>query len=207
MYLPSDGSDGCCGVGPPCGKEGARNINVVVPRTESHRMAGRRAAYFYERLQKAFPGVWALLQDAEMAGDLQSIGCFGHTTRRATEHGAVLVGDAATFIHPFTGEGVFFALRGAQLAAKAIDAALRADDVSAQALSAYDAARRRELLPRYKLCGWVQRVTHSPHMLALAASSLRRAPDLTGFLFSVLGDRRHPAELISGRAARLAFGS
>ena len=205
MYLPADGTDGCCGVGPPCGAEGASNVNIVVPRAEAHKMAGRRDAYFHERLRTAFPAVWLLVQNAKMVGDLQSIGCFGHTTRRATGPGAVLVGDAATFVHPFTGEGVFFALRGAQIAAQVIDNALRADDVSARALSAYDAARKHELVPRYKLCASVQRVTHTPHALAFAAASLKRAPELTDFLFSVLGDRRHPAELLSLHTARLAF--
>jgi flavin-dependent dehydrogenase len=39
--------------------------------------------------------------------------------------GAALVGDAAGFYDPFTGEGVTLALRSAELAADAIDAALR----------------------------------------------------------------------------------
>ena len=193
MHLPADGTDGCCGIGPPCGAHNVRNVNMVVPQSEAHKMAGRRETYFRERLRTAFPAAWETVRDMEQVSPLQSVGCFGHTTARATGHGAVLVGDAATFVHPFTGEGVYFALRGAQLAAEAINNALQTGDVSAHALSPYDAARRRELVPRYKLCGLVQRVTHAPRALALASGVLRHAPGLTDYLLSILGDRRRPA--------------
>ena len=125
MHLPRDGFDACCGVGAACGLEGTRNVNIVVPLSEGPLMAGQRQEYFEERLRRSFPAVWEMLDGAAQIGPLHSVGCFGHHTTRATAGGAVLVGDAATFIHPFTGEGVFFALRGAQMAASAIDAALQ----------------------------------------------------------------------------------
>lgn len=199
MHLPSDHSDACCGIGAPCGPDGTRNVNIVVPQSEAAQMAGRRDDYFREKLARSFPRVWDDLQTAAQIGPLVSVGCFGHHTTRATHDGAVLVGDAATFVHPFTGEGVFFALRGAQLAADAIDAHLR----HAQSLRAYDVARRRELLPRYRLCDWVQRVVHSPAALAWAASRLRRSPALTETLLRTVGDVARPADLLSWRTLRL----
>ena len=126
MHLPHDHSDACCGVGAACGPDGTRNVNIVVPLSEAPHMAGRRQAYFEERLRRSFPQVWEQVKDTTQAGPLRSVGCFGHHTTRATDDGAVLVGDAATFINPFTGEGVYFALRGAQMAAEAIHQALSA---------------------------------------------------------------------------------
>ena len=52
----------------------------------------------------------------------------------------LLVGDAAGFLDPFTGEGLHRALVSARLAADAIDAHLRGD---AGGLAAYDRAMRR----------------------------------------------------------------
>ena len=40
-----------------------------------------------------------------------------HRARRVIGDGFVLVGDAASFLDPFTGEGVYEALRGATLRA------------------------------------------------------------------------------------------
>lgn len=205
MYLPSDRSDACCGFGAPCGPDGARNINIVVPISEAAAVAGRQADYFQTRLRRSFPRVWETMAEATPAGPLRTIGCFGHHTQRASHDGAVLVGDAATFINPFTGEGVFFALHGAQLAADTIDAALRQGDVSRHTLRSYDQARQKELLPRYQLCDWVQRVVHSPALLAWAAERLRRSTSLTQVLLGTIGDVGAPESLYSLQTLRLAL--
>jgi len=205
MHLPRDGSDACCGVGPACGPDRARNVNLVVPLSEAPRMAGRRQAYFESCLRDAFPEVWEGVRDAPMTGPLLSVGCFGHHTTRAAGDGAVLVGDAATFIHPFTGEGVYFALRGAQMASDAIARALEAGDVSRRGLRGYDSARRADLLPRYRLCDAVQRVVHSPPLLAWASSRLRRSEPLTDLLLRAVGDLARPADLFSLGTLRLAL--
>lgn len=207
MHLPRDRSDACCGVGAACGPDGTRNVNIVVPLSEAPRMAGRRQAYFEERLRVSFPQVWEWVQNASPAGPLQSVGCFGHHTTRATDDGAVLVGDAATFINPFTGEGVYFALRGAHLAAQAIGESLARGDISRQALSVYDAARRTELLPRYRLCDAVQRVVHSPALLGWASERLRRSQPLTEILLKTVGDLARPADLFSFATLRLALST
>ncbi len=207
MHLPHDGSDACCGVGAACGPDGTRNVNIVVPLSEAPQMAGRRQVYFEERLQRSFPQVWEQVRESAQAGPLRSVGCFGHHTSRAADDGAVLVGDAATFINPFTGEGVFFALRGAQLAAESIKSALDAGDVSRSRLRSYDAARRAELLPRYRLCDAVQRVVHSPALLGWAASHLRRSAALTDVLLQTVGDLARPQDLFTLSALRLALSS
>ncbi len=207
MHLPADRSDACCGVGAPAGPDGARNVNIVVPTGEARRIAGRREGYFDERLCRSFPHVWEQMAGARRAGPLHSVGCFGHHTTRATHGGAVLVGDAATFINPFTGEGVFFALRGAQLAADTIHAALQARDTGAHALRPYDAARHRELLPRYRLCDLVQRVVHSPALLAWASQRLRRSAGLTELLLQTVGDQARPRDLYSLHGLRLALAA
>lgn len=207
MHMPSDGSDACCGVGAPCGPLGTRNINLVVPLSQAQRMAGRREAYFAERLAHSFPRVWDTWRQCVSVGPLRSVPCFGHHTSRASHDGAVLVGDAATFIHPFTGEGVFFALRGAMLAAQAIGAALAAGDVTYNRLRGYDEARRRELLPRYRLCDFVQRVVHSPALLAAAAGVLRRQPHLTDALLRTVGDLDSPRDLLWSPVLRLALST
>ncbi len=205
MHLPSDGTHACCGVGTRCGPDRTRNVNLVVPLSEAAQMAGRREEYFAERLRLSFPRVYETWQGAVPIGPLLSVPCFGHHTTRATGDGALLAGDAATFIHPFTGEGVFFALRGAELAAQAIKAALQSGDVSQSGLRSYDAARARELGPRYQLCDAVQRVVHSPALLALAGTALRRSPSLTQTLLRAIGDMGHPHDLFLPPALSRAF--
>ena len=205
MHLPTDGSDACCGFGAPSGPDGARNVNIVVPISEASAIAGNQQEYFDERLRRSFPEVWERLQGGRQIGSLRGVGCFGHTTRHAAHGGALLVGDAATFINPFTGEGVYFALRGACLAADAIETALRASDTSYAMLRRYERARRRDLSPRYRLCDAVQRLVHSPAWLAWAAERLRRSSDLTDRILRTVGDLEPPRELFTPRTLGLAL--
>jgi flavin-dependent dehydrogenase len=58
--------------------------------------------------------------------------------------GAALVGDAADFFDPFTGEGIYSALRGGELLVEAVRPALaHRGRVTAAALAPYRRARRR----------------------------------------------------------------
>lgn len=207
MHLPFDRSDACCGIGASCGTDDSQNVNIVVPLSEASAMAGRRGEYFDARLRRSFPRVWEAVAIATPVGPLRSVGCFGHHTRRATHAGALLVGDAATFIHPFTGEGVYFALRGAQLAAKAVDSAFKVGNFDRRTLGVYDIWRRQELLPRYRLCDWVQRVVHSPELLAWASSRLRRSSLLTRAVLDAVGDVGDAKSFLSLRALGMALGA
>ena len=61
----------------------------------------------------------------------------GHVPR-THGHRVLLVGDAAGQVKPLSGGGIFTGMRCAEIAADVADRALRADDLSARALSEYD---------------------------------------------------------------------
>ena len=56
----------------------------------------------------------------------------------------ILAGDAALFIDPFTGQGIYLALRSAEMAFEVGAAALAGGDTSAGRLAPYDRWRRSE---------------------------------------------------------------
>jgi geranylgeranyl reductase family protein len=64
------------------------------------------------------------------------------TNRFATERG-LLIGDSAGFTDPITGEGIFYALKGAQMASKIIKESLRQGDEN---LTPYNDAVKKELM-------------------------------------------------------------
>jgi flavin-dependent dehydrogenase len=107
----------------------------------------------------------------------------------------MLAGDAATFVDPFTGEGVYFALRGAELAAQAANQALAAGDCSSSNLLLYDRSRR-ELMLRYLLCGLVQGIVRTPALFHLMIRRLHRHPSLQERLFQVLSDIELPSRIL-----------
>src|SRR4029078_12520199 len=90
----------------------------------------------------ALPPLAGRLAGAWRVARGRALGPRAHRVTPPREGGVLLVGDAAGFYDPFTGEGVFTALRSAELAADTILRSLRAHDVSAAALGAYERARR-----------------------------------------------------------------
>jgi menaquinone-9 beta-reductase len=190
-----------CGVGPL--GAGSANVTLVARTTEAARIAGRPGEYLEQSISENFRDLAEQLRTGSREPVVRTVGCFGHFTTRATAAGVLLVGDAATFVDPFTGEGIYFGLRGAELAAGVAASCLRSGDCSADALSAYDHARS-ELKRRYLLCGIVQSVVRTPLLMERVVRRCDREPVTLGRLMEVLGDLAPPEGVLQPAfAARL----
>jgi flavin-dependent dehydrogenase len=133
------------------------NVALVVPASEAEAARGRAADWFFARLER-FPGVAGCVDRRRVVRAVLATGPFAARARRVVADGALLVGDAADFFDPFTGEGICAALRGAELAADAALGALEAPGpVSARRLAGYARARRRAFAGKWaveRLIGW-----------------------------------------------------
>ena len=90
---------------------GVTNVALVVPQRRAALAAGRVEAYFMEELDR-FPGVRGRVQAQRIVREVLVTGPFAARARRVTAPGVLLVGDAADFFDPFTGEGICAALDG-----------------------------------------------------------------------------------------------
>lgn len=186
-------------------EDGLANVAFV---SDARRVAGRPGSlegYFEEGLAR-MPLVAGKLAGARRVGSIRGVGPMAHATRRAAGDGWLLVGDAAGFLDPFTGEGVGDALQSALLAAPVAAAALRHGDVSAAALAPYRAARRRAFGAKRRL-GWlVQGFVRVPPLLDYATPRLAERPDLGQTLAAILGNLQPAGEALSPRfLARLLW--
>ena len=122
---------------------GRTNVALVVPAEAALSARGDAEGFFLAGLRR-FPALAQRLDGARIVRRVLATGPFAARSRRIVANGAALVGDAADFFDPFTGEGVCSALRGAELLAPVVIRAL-ADPgpVSASRLAPYRAARRR----------------------------------------------------------------
>jgi flavin-dependent dehydrogenase len=110
--------------------------------------------------------------------------------------GVLLVGDAAGFYDPFTGEGVFTALRSAELAVETTVRALRSGDLSAGGLAPYARARRAAFGGKERVTRMLQVVIGHRRLANLACRALARRPALLDALLGILGDYVPPRALL-----------
>jgi geranylgeranyl reductase family protein len=139
----------------------------------------------FKRWLASFPSLRGRAEALELASPVRGVGPFGRSTRRATADRTLLVGDAADFYDPFTGEGVYAALRGAELAADCAATALRTDRRSAAHLAPYDRARRSTFAAKWALERIVSWVIARPRVLGHVARRLSAEAELAHQLVNV----------------------
>src|SRR3989454_10259861 len=113
--------------------------------------AGTRLAGFFRDLLASHPLTAGRTAGAHIVAGPWATGPLACRAARSVGDGVLLVGDAAGFYDPFTGEGIGMALRGAELAASVLENALRRGDVGRRALLLYEARRRRAFRDRLRL--------------------------------------------------------
>lgn len=148
-------SEGYVGLNPIGG--GVANVGFVVSRTRAREAGGDPAAFFYKMLER-FPGVAGRIHRARERRAVLVTGPFAASASHVTAPGALLLGDAAEFFDPVTGDGIQTALTGSELAVAATGETLvRTGRVTAAQLTAYRALRRERFLAKWimeRAIGW-----------------------------------------------------
>ena len=96
--------------------------------------------------------------------------------------------NAAGFLDPFTGEGIYAALRSAEVTAEVGARAVKAGDVSAAALQSSHARRATEFAAKTRLTVILQRVIARRALSVAVTRLLAARPGHLARLMGVLGD-------------------
>ena len=192
MHVASSGYLGLADVG-----QGLTNVALVVPSRRAPEMAGD-AAGFLQRSLAGFPLVAQRLTNAEPATPVRAVGEFNWRAPRAWARGVALVGDAADFFDPFTGEGIYTALRGGELISAYAAAAVQARSTRDMdyALREYDRARRREFGGKWLVERAVGMAVAFPFLINRAARALASQKEMADLLVGVTGDFVPAAEVL-----------
>lgn len=201
MHVDRDGYLGIADVG-----NGLTNVAVVVPVSRAAEVAADRTEFLESWIAER-PHIAEIFTGAERVEPVRATGPFASAARRAWTPGAALVGDAADFFDPFTGEGIYTALRGGELlagfAAQALDDERRHTRTSERtsssdaAMRAYDVARRAEFSGKWKVERLVGAAVAFPALINRAANVLSRRRDMADLLVGVVGDFVPPREVLS----------
>lgn len=187
MHVERDGFVGIADVG-----DGVTTVAAVFPRVRAREISGDVAG-FLARWLASKPHLAPRFTQAHTDGDARAVGPFASHARRAQVPGALLVGDAADFFDPFTGEGIYAALRGGELAAEAMLTSRTHE---------YDDARRAEFGGKWKVERMIGTAVASPRILDRAVSALAARKELADLIVGVTGDFVPPDRVL--RAGFLA---
>jgi menaquinone-9 beta-reductase len=184
MHVEAEGYVGIADVG-----HGVTTVALVVPRRLAATLAAGREA-FLDRWLASRPHLAARFAEATRVSPVIATGPFASRARHAHASGAALVGDAADFFDPFTGEGIYAALRGGELLAPFVVRSLGAASARAAdaALAAYERARRREFGGKWIVEWIIGAVVGSPRLMNRAARVLAARRDMADLLVGVTGD-------------------
>jgi flavin-dependent dehydrogenase len=189
--------DGYVGIAPVPG--GRVNIGIVLGPTWRPELRTEGARSVVRRILTAIapsaddPAEWHERQPCEPIAGTSPLGA--RVTRRSGA-GWLLVGDAAGFLDPFTGEGLHRALISTELAAAAIDATLNG---RSEALDSYDRAMRRRFATKDVVSWIVQSFLSRPMAFEYAARRLATRPATRATMSRVMGDLVPASEALDPR--------
>ena len=165
---------------------GRLNVGMALPLGDRGPAEAR-----FDAAIASLPAVAARLAGRRRLTSIRGASPIGHRVERAAGPGWLLIGDAAGFIDPFTGEGIYRALRSARAAATA----LASRDAGAE--HRYLAERRAAFAAKDALTWSIQGLLAAPPVLGYALRRLRARPELALRLGSALGDCRPASDALS----------
>ena len=163
------------------------NVGMALP-------LGRDGGSAEARVEAAIDGIPAVarrLRGSRRLTPIRGAAPIGSRVSSAAGPGWILVGDAAGFIDPFTGEGIYRALRSARAAVEAFTPG------EAGAHERYLAARRRAFAAKDALTWVVQGMLAAGPLMGYTLRRLASRPALADRLGSALGDCRPASDVLS----------
>ena len=157
--------------GPVAGNQ--RMVGLLCYQDRMREFGGRLEARYREIARALRPA----LRDADLVGSVSAVGPFWHHASTVAQDGVFLIGDAAGFTDPITGEGIAAGLRQARAFAAALE--------SVNPERTYRQAHRRLTKDPRRVAALFLRLSRTPALVERAMRSHERAPQTLTTLLGI----------------------
>ena len=141
------------------------------------------------RIIEEYPELRDRFEGAELQGPIKGFGLpLGSKKRPISGDRFLLVGDAASLIDPFTGEGIGNAMYTGLFAAEQVEKCLSANDFSAAFMRQYDTATYDRLWSELKLSKRMQELVKFPWLFNLVVNKARKNKALSEMISVMFED-------------------
>ena len=135
------------------------------------------------------PHIAPRFNHAKLVGNISGFGLpLGSKRRKISGPGYMLVGDAASLIDPFTGEGIGNAMLSGKIAGEYAIKALEINDTSATFLSAYDQAVYKKMGKELALSHRLQQLVNYPWLFNFVVRKANRNPSMQKMMTMMFDD-------------------
>jgi flavin-dependent dehydrogenase len=185
---------------------GRTNVAVLVPATQAALARTRVQDFFFDALGQ-FTGIRERVEAGTIVKPIMVTGPFAARSCPVTAPGGVLVGDAADFYDPVTGDGIYSALRGAELVAEAMIPGLACPGpISAECFRTYRELRRQAFAAKWMMERITRGLMHFPRIFNRTIERLGRSDDMAHTAVGVAGGFVPLRAMLSpGFIARVVF--
>ncbi len=163
--------------------------NVGIMTDKRHKRDGKTIRDLFLEILENNPRLKELLDGAQPLDNIKGAPLpLGTLPGSRIKDGILLIGDAAAFINPVTGGGIYFAvasgIKAAEFCASAID-----DNGGAnyKALLPYEAWWRKEILPGFEYSGWLKKRFESLMFTRFFLNAASRLKPFANFFIMVYG--------------------
>ena len=145
---------------------GGNSLNLCLAVDKQRLPRERQVEFLSESLLPQNPYLRELLLNSRRVGEVRATYPIYFKPRRCVADRILFIGDAARVNEPVSGEGIYFAMKSALLAAETIDEAFAASNFSATRLRSYENRCHREFKFRRGLNMLLRHLAYRPALLA-----------------------------------------
>src|SRR5262249_33597717 len=143
-----------------------------------------------------FPGLRGRLKELTVVRRTLAISRLAVQARRLSDAGLLLVGDAAGYYDPFTGEGIYRALHSAKLVRDIASDALKRGDSRPPYLARSACRYHAELRGKRLVERIIQSAVQAPPLMDRIANAMSRRKGMADTIVAVTGDILPPSAVL-----------